>query len=277
MVMRQFHYAPGAGAPWKLGQVFQGPDGGGQRRQQAGPAAVVGEVVTERDSDDRGPKRRQVNGAVKPAVSIYDTPPEDALQRVHGRSQSMPSTGEYDDDLLVGSTKRSNSSSTTLLGAEMFRDLCYLHTVKPGDTIPIMALKYNTTAGLILDVNQMKADDLDILPAATLLVVPASNQPGIVAECCALNTDPDFLEKYGSRLPQSFRRTRVRRAPAAAAPEPDGLDAHNEAFDPAEFERGRPRPPPRSGMPSSSVAYVARTFRSWMTPSAGVSKAAKKQ
>eukprot|EP01059_Diplonema_ambulator_P010884 TRINITY_DN20905_c0_g1_i1.p1 TRINITY_DN20905_c0_g1~~TRINITY_DN20905_c0_g1_i1.p1 ORF type:complete len:300 (+),score=59.36 TRINITY_DN20905_c0_g1_i1:54-902(+) len=91
-----------------------------------------------------------------------------------------------------------------------YGDVCLLHSVGKGDTLTLVALRYKTTEGIIQELNQLRqGDDLDTLPMGSLIVIPINSTPEVLEECYLLNTKPEFLEMYGSRLSPTFRRKRA--------------------------------------------------------------------
>ena len=113
----------------------------------------------------------------------------------------------------------------------LYEGICYLHAVASEDSLQMIILKYDTTIGIITDVNQLEvsvADDLQCLPPSSLLVVPASQDSDVVQACMKLNTKPEFIEQYGSRLPGTFLH---RRASTSRLKKVDDFDRFNECDD----------------------------------------------
>ena len=149
-----------------------------------------------------------------------------------------------------------------------YGNICILHALRQTDTLPVVALMYGTTSAVIRDVNNLKQVDLDCLAGGSFLVIPLRDEMDLIQQCYSLNQKPDFLEKYGSRLPPAFRQ--IRKAPSSAPPPnrtatATNWDDFNEphlANDPPVVQR-IPRSTTGRGSSGSSIgSVVSRGIRS---------------
>lgn len=155
--------------------------------------------------------------------------------------------------------------------APLFRDLCYLHELRPEDLLSTLCLEYDVPQHLLRQLNGIPfGSDLDEIRAGSVIVIPLRCGPEDIVAVADLCESEELLGTCGDKLTPGFRRGCGRSEARTAAKSPPPSYSGGGAGSPpfarppslaAKPGGGSAAPPPRpmaDGAGKKSVSVLSR-------------------